>query len=265
MVESQRLKQRTQYDLEMLENIGFCKGIENYSRHFDGRKEGEKPFCLLDYFGDDFLIVVDESHQTLPQIRGMYEGDKQRKQTLIDYGFRLPSALDNRPLKFNEVESFFKKQQVIFVTATPAKYEKDNSKQMVQQIIRPTGLVDPIIEVKAADQIENLLEEIKITINKGHRVMITALTKKLAEELTEFLASKGIRSRYLHSEIKTLERTEIIRQLRAGKFDVIVGINLLREGLDIPEIGLVAVIYGVYKMCSIIYFIVSLEEEHNQD
>jgi excinuclease ABC subunit B len=243
LVEAHRLKQRTQYDLELLETMGFCKGIENYSRHFDGRKPGEKPFTLLDYFGDDFLIVIDESHQTVHQIRGMYEGDKQRKQTLIDYGFRLPSALDNRPLRFNEVEDYFKKQQVLFVSATPAKYEHEKSSQIVEQIIRPTGLVDPQIDVRKTEgQIEDLIKEMNAVIKRGDRILVTALTKKLAEELTDFLASKGIRSRYLHSEVQTLERIEIIRQLRLGKFDVLVGINLLREGLDIPELGLIAVL-----------------------
>jgi excinuclease ABC subunit B len=226
----------------MLGNIGFCKGVENYSRHFENRKPGEKPFCLLDYFGDDFLIVLDESHQTVPQSKGMFEGDRQRKQTLIDYGFRLPSALDNRPLKFAEIEEYFKKQQVIFVSATPAFYEREHSKQIVEQIIRPTGLVDPLIEVRPTkDQSQDILKEIEIIIKRGDRVMVTTLTKKLAEEVTDYFASKGIKARYLHSEVKTLERTEILRQLRAGKFDVLVGINLLREGIDIPEIGLVAI------------------------
>ncbi len=242
MIEAHRLKQRTQYDLEMLGNIGFCKGVENYSRHFENRKPGEKPFCLLDYFGDDFLIVIDESHQTISQFKGMYAGDRQRKQTLIDYGFRLPSALDNRPLKFEESEEYFKKQQVIFVSATPAHYEREHSKQIVEQIIRPTGLVDPEIEVRSTkNQGEDILKEIDKIIKRGDRVMVTTITKKLAEEVTDYFASKGIKARYLHSEVKTLERTEILRQLRAGKFDVLVGINLLREGIDIPEIGLVAI------------------------
>lgn len=243
MIESHRLKQRTQYDLEMLRTMGFCKGIENYSRHFDGRQEGEKAYSLLDYFGKDFLIVIDESHQTLPQLHAMYAGDKQRKQTLIDYGFRLPSALDNRPLKFNEIEEYFEKQKVVFVSATPDKYEKEHSKQIVEQVIRPTGLIDPEVFVRSTkNQMEDVISEINQTIKKGNRVLVTALTKKLAEEITDYFASKGIKSRYLHSEIKTLERTEIIRQLRAGKFDVLVGINLLREGIDIPEIGFVAVL-----------------------
>ncbi|MEK6919074.1 MAG: excinuclease ABC subunit UvrB [Nanoarchaeota archaeon] len=243
MVESHRLKQRTMYDLEMLRSMGFCKGIENYSRHFEGRAPGSKPFCLLDYFGDDFLLVIDESHQSIPQLHAMYEGDRQRKQTLIDYGFRLPSALDNRPLKFEEVEAFFKKANVVFVSATPSAYEKGLSTQIVEQIIRPTGLVDPPIFIKPIkNQMEVVMQEIALTVKRGDRVLVTSLTKKLAEEITDFFASKGIRARYLHSEVKTLERTELIRQLRAGKFDVLVGINLLREGLDIPEIGLVAIL-----------------------
>jgi len=243
LVEAHRLKQRTTYDLELLKTIGFCKGIENYSRHFDGRKEGEKPYTLMDYFGEDFLIVIDESHQSIPQLNGMYNGDRQRKQTLVEYGFRLPSALDNRPLKFSEFEKeYMKKQNVIFVSATPDKYERANSKNFVEQIIRPTGLVDPEVTVrKTKGQMEDVLAEIDVVIKKGNRVMITALTKKLAEEMADFFASKGIKSRYLHSEIKTLQRTEIIRQFREGKFDVLVGINLLREGIDIPELGLVAI------------------------
>ena len=242
MIEAHRLKQRTNYDLELMKTLGFCKGIENYSRHFEGRKVGEKPYCLLGYFGDDFLIVIDESHQSIPQVTGMYKGDRQRKQTLIDYGFRLPSALDNRPLKFNEFEEYLNKENVIFVSATPDKYERANSKNFVEQIIRPTGLVDPIVEIrKTQHQMEDVLKEIEDVTKKGNRILVTALTKKLAEEMADFFASKGIKSRYLHSEIKTLERTEIIRQLRSGKFDVLVGINLLREGIDIPEVGLVAI------------------------
>ena len=243
MIEAHRLKQRTMYDLELMKTLGFCKGIENYSRHFEGRKEGEPPFCLLDYFGDDFLIVIDESHQSIPQLNAMYKGDRQRKQTLIDYGFRLPSALDNRPLRFDEFESkYLNKQDVIFVSATPDKYERANSKNFVEQIIRPTGLVDPNVEIrKTENQMGDVLKEIEGVIAKGNRILVTALTKKLAEEMADYFASKGIKSRYLHSEIKTLERTEIIRQLREGKFDVLVGINLLREGIDIPEVGLVAI------------------------
>ncbi len=243
LIESHRLKQRTEYDLEMIREIGFCKGIENYSRHFEDRKEGEKPYCLLDYFGEDFLIVIDESHQTIPQLHAMYEGDRQRKETLVNYGFRLPSALDNRPLKFNEFEEYLKKQQTIFVSATPSIYEKEKSTKIVEQIIRPTGLVDPLVFVKKTkNQMEDLINEIHITIKKGDRVLVTALTKKLAEEIADYLASKNIKTRYLHSEIKTLERSEILRQFRLGKFDVLVGINLLREGIDIPELGLVAIL-----------------------
>ncbi|MGV8131425.1 MAG: excinuclease ABC subunit UvrB [Candidatus Pacearchaeota archaeon] len=242
MIEAHRLKQRTQYDLELIQTMGFCKGIENYSRHFDGRAPGEPPYCLLDYFGDDFLIVIDESHQTMSQLKGMYEGDKQRKQNLIDYGFRLPSALDNRPLRLTEVEEYFKKQKVIFVSATPGKYEDSHTNQVVEQIIRPTGLVDPEVVIRPIkNQMEDLLKEIKLTIDRGDRILVTAITKKIAEEVSEFFASKGIKARYLHSEIKTLERSEIIRQFRLGKFDVLVGINLLREGIDIPELGLVAI------------------------
>lgn len=244
LIEAHRLKQRTMYDLELIKTMGFCKGIENYSRHFDGRKEGEPPYCLLDYFGKDFLIVIDESHQTIPQLNGMYNGDRQRKQTLVDYGFRLPSALDNRPIKFSEFEEkYLKKQQVIFVSATPDKYELAHSKKIVEQIIRPTGLVDPEVIVRPTKgQMEDILKEIDLIIKKGNRILVTALTKKLAEEIADFFASKNIKSRYLHSEIKTLERSEIIRQFRAGKFDVLVGINLLREGIDIPELGLVAIL-----------------------
>lgn len=242
-IEAHRLKQRTLYDLEMIEEIGFCKGIENYSAHFEGRAPGEKPFCLLDYFPNDFLIFIDESHQTIPQLNGMYEGDRQRKQTLIDYGFRLPSALDNRPLKFSEFEEYMKRNSTIFVSATPAKYEKKNSTNFVEQIIRPTGLVDPIVEVRTTDnQMADVEKQIAQTIKRGDRVLVTALTKKLAEEVSDYFASKGIKSRYLHSEVKTLDRTEIIRQLRLGKFDVLVGINLLREGLDIPEVGFIAIL-----------------------
>lgn len=242
MMEAHRLRQRTLYDLEMLKTVGFCKGIENYSRHFEGRAEGDKPFCLLDYFGDDFLIIVDESHQTLPQVRAMYNGDRQRKQVLIDYGFRLPSALDNRPLKFEEFERYMKEQQVVFVSATPAVYEKEHSAQIVEQIIRPTGLVDPEVVVRSSkEQMKDVVGEIKNVIKAGNRVMVTALTKKLAEEIADYFASLGIKTRYMHSEVKALDRIEILRQFRLGKFDVIVGINLLREGIDIPELGLVAI------------------------
>ena len=243
LIESHRLKQRTMYDLEMLKTLGFCKGVENYSRHFDGRNEGEEPYCLLDYFGDDFLIVIDESHQTIPQLHAMYNGDRQRKQTLVDYGFRLPSALDNRPLKFEEFEKIMQKQKVIFVSATPGKYEKEFSKEIVEQLIRPTGLVDPEIVIRnTKNQMLDLIKEIREVIKKGNRILVTALTKKLAEEVSDYFASEGIKTRYLHSEVKTLDRTEIIRQFRLGKFDVLVGINLLREGIDIPELGLVAIL-----------------------
>ncbi len=243
MLEAHRLKQRTQYDLEMMRTLGFCKGIENYSRHFEGRKVGEKPYCLLDYFGDDFLIVIDESHQTVPQLHAMYKGDKQRKQTLVDYGFRLPSALDNRPLMFKEFEEYLQKQQTIFVSATPAIYEREQSSQIVEQIIRPTGLIDPEVIIRSGkEQIKDLAKEIELVIKRGDRILVTALTKKLAEELADYFASLGIKTRYLHSEIHALERTEILRQLRLGKFDVLVGINLLREGIDLPEVSLVAIL-----------------------
>ena len=241
LVEAHRLRQRTNFDLEMIRETGSCKGIENYSRHFDGRKAGEKPYCLLDYFPDDFLLIIDESHQTIPQLHGMYNGDSSRKETLVNYGFRLPSALDNRPLKFFEFEQYMR--QVVFVSATPGPYELKHSTQVVEQIIRPTGLVDPSVEVRPIEgQTLDVIEEVKKTIARGDRVLVTTLTKKLAEELSEYLADKGIRTRYLHSEIQTLERTEIIRELRLGKFDVLVGINLLREGLDIPEVGFIGIL-----------------------
>ncbi len=241
-LEAHRLKQRTTYDLEMIEEIGFCKGIENYSRHFDGRKSGEQPFSLLDYFPPGFLIVIDESHQTIPQINGMFNGDQMRKKSLVDHGFRLPSALDNRPLKFSEFETYMQKNFTVFVSATPAKYEKEHSKEVVEQIIRPTGLLDPEIEIRPiTGQMDDLKKEIARVIKNKERILLTTLTKKLAEEVTDYLASQGIKARYLHSEVKTLERTEIIRELRLGKFDVLVGINLLREGLDLPEVGLVAI------------------------
>jgi excinuclease ABC subunit B len=241
MLESHRLEQRTRYDLEMIEETGTCKGIENYSRHFDFRKPGEKPYCLLDYFPEDFLLFIDESHQTIPQLHGMYRGDRSRKQALVDYGFRLPSAFDNRPLMFREFEQYMR--HVVFVSATPAPYELSVSSQVVEQIIRPTGLVDPVVEIRPiAGQTDDVMQEIRTAIGRGDRILLTTLTKRLAEELTEFLAGKGIRTRYLHSEIDTLERTEIIRQLRLGKFDVLVGINLLREGLDIPEVGFIGIL-----------------------
>ncbi|MCP5048712.1 MAG: excinuclease ABC subunit UvrB [bacterium] len=243
MVESHRLKQRTLYDLEMIRETGFCKGIENYSAHFENRAKGVKPFCLIDYFGDDFLIVIDESHQTIPQMHGMFKGDYSRKKNLVDYGFRLPSAFDNRPLQFHEIEKYLQNNRTIFVSATPADYERSESSQVVEQIIRPTGLVDPKVEVRPIKgQMENLLGEIGDTIKKGHRILVTTLTKKLAEELSEYLAEKNIKTRYMHSEIDTIERIEIIRQLRLGKFDVLVGINLLREGLDIPEVGFIGIL-----------------------
>ena len=242
-LEAHRLKQKTMYDMEMIRETGFCKGIENYSRFFDGRKPGEKPYCLLDYFPEDFLLVVDESHQMIPQFNGMYRGDYSRKRNLVEYGFRLPSAFDNRPLKFHEIEEYFDRCHAIFVSATPGDYEKQNSSQVVEQIIRPTGLVDPDVTIRPIDgQVQDLKQEIAATIDRGDRVLVTTLTKKMAEELTEYLAEQGFKTRYLHSEIDTLERTEIIRQLRLGKFDVLVGINLLREGLDIPEVGFIGIL-----------------------
>lgn len=240
-LEAHRLKQRTLYDLEMIEETGYCKGIENYSRYFDGRKPGQKPYCLLDYFPGDFLLFIDESHRTLPQIHGMHHGEYSRKKALVDYGFRLPSSFDNRPLTFKEFEQYM--HSVIFVSATPGDYELQRSQQVVEQIIRPTGLVDPPVEVRGiAGQIEDLIREIQLTVKRGDRVLVNTLTKKLAEELAEYLAEKDIRTRYLHAEIDTLERTEIIRELRLGKFDVLVGINLLREGIDIPEVGFIGIL-----------------------
>jgi excinuclease ABC subunit B len=241
LLEAQRLEQRTRYDLEMLQEIGYCQGIENYSRHLAGRQPGEAPATLLDYFPDDFLLVIDESHQTIPQIRAMYAGDRSRKETLVEFGFRLPSALDNRPLTFAEFESHIR--QVIFVSATPGPYEREISDQLVEQIIRPTGLVDPEIIVRPVKgQIDHLLGEINKVVERGERVLVTTLTIKMAEDLTEYLADMGVRVRYLHSEIETLERVEILRDLRLGKFDCLVGINLLREGLDLPEVSLVAIL-----------------------
>ena len=243
LIEAHRLKKRTLFDVEMIEEMGFCKGIENYSRHFEGRKQGEKPYCLLDYFPDDSLLIIDESHQTLPQLHAMYNGDHKRKKNLVEHGFRLPSALDNRPLKFPEFEKYMKKRQVIFTSATPSDYEKRRSSQIVEQVIRPTGLVDPEVVIRPIKgQITDLKREIAATIERGDRVLVTTLTKRLAEELTAFLAEQDIRTRYLHSEVDTLERTEIIRQLRLGNFDVLVGINLLREGLDIPEVGFIGIL-----------------------
>ena len=225
----------------MIRETGSCKGIENYSRFFDGRKPGEKPYCLLDYFPERFLIFIDESHQTLPQVRAMFNGDRSRKTPLVEYGFRLPSAFDNRPLRFFEFEQYLK--NVICVSATPGDYELEHSNQIVEQIIRPTGLVDPVVEVRPIQgQMENIKFEIQKTIERGDRILITTLTKRLAEELTEYLLSHGVKTRYLHSDIDTLERTEIIRELRLGTFDVLVGINLLREGLDIPEVGFIGIL-----------------------
>jgi excinuclease ABC subunit B len=241
LLEAQRLEQRTRYDLEMMREMGFCSGIENYSRHLTLRPSGSTPYTLLDYFPDDFLIVVDESHVTLPQIRGMFNGDQARKKVLVDHGFRLPSAMDNRPLRFEEFEK--KTQQLLYVSATPGPYELEHSPEMVEQIIRPTGLLDPIIEVRPIEgQIDDLLGEINERIEKNERVLVTTLTKKMSEDLSAYLKEMGIKVQYLHSEIKTLERIEIIRDLRLGKYDVLVGINLLREGLDIPEVSLVTIL-----------------------
>ncbi|MFZ5647856.1 MAG: excinuclease ABC subunit UvrB [Bacillota bacterium] len=241
LLEAQRLEQRTNYDMEMMIEMGYCSGIENYSRHLTGRKPGEPPYTLLDFFPDDFLMFIDESHVAVPQLGGMYEGDKSRKTALIEHGFRLPSALDNRPLKFSEFEK--KVKQVIYVSATPANYEMQNSAQVVEQIIRPTGLVDPEISVRPTrGQIDDLLGEIRKRVDKGDRVLVTTLTKKMAEDLTEYFREMGVKVRYLHSDINTIERMEIIRDLRLGVFDVLVGINLLREGLDLPEVSLVAIL-----------------------
>jgi excinuclease ABC subunit B len=241
-VEAQRLEQRTRYDIEMIKEIGYCAGIENYSRHMDGRPPGSRPACLFDYFPEDYLLIIDESHVTVPQIRGMYNGDRARKETLVEYGFRLPSALDNRPLKFEEFESLV--NQVIYVSATPGDYELQKSGgAVVEQIIRPTGLLDPEIEVRpVANQIDDLLEEIRKRVKKKERVLVTTLTKKMAEDLTDYLEKLDIKVRYIHSDIDALERVEIIRDLRIGDFDVLVGVNLLREGLDLPEVSLVAII-----------------------
>ncbi|MFW5977257.1 MAG: excinuclease ABC subunit UvrB [Candidatus Nanoarchaeia archaeon] len=244
LVEQQRLIQRTNYDIEMIQETGFCKGIENYSVYFYGRTRGQRPFCLIDYFPKDSLMIIDESHQSIPQVHGMFNGDRARKKPLIEYGFRLPSALDNRPLTFEEFEkNFLDKKEVLFVSATPALYEKQKSSQIVEQLIRPTGLVDPQVFVRPIKgQIDDLAGELNKVIAKKSRALITTLTKRLAEELTEYLAQQGIATRYLHSEIDTLERSELIRQLRLGEFDVLVGINLLREGLDIPEVGFIAIL-----------------------
>ena len=242
LIEAQRIEERTNFDIEMMIETGFCQGIENYSRHISGRPAGSPPFTLFDYLPDDFLLLIDESHATIPQVRAMYNGDRARKESLVNYGFRLPSAFDNRPLKFNEFEERI--NQVIFVSATPADYEKEHAKDnVVEQIIRPTGLLDPKIEVKpVTNQIDDLISQIHLTVEKGERVLVTTLTKKMAEDLTSYLSSINIKVRYMHSEIKALERMEIIRDLRMGEFDVLVGINLLREGLDIPEVSLVAIL-----------------------
>lgn len=242
LLELERLEQRTRHDIEMLREVGMCPGIENYSRHIDGRKEGQRPYTLIDYFPKDFLMIVDESHVMLPQVRGMYNGDRSRKETLVEYGFRLPSALDNRPLRFEEFEKII--NQVIYVSATPGDYElKHVNNQVVQQIIRPTGLLDPKIEVRPTkDQIDDIISEIRIRQDRNERVLITTLTKRMAEDLSAYLKELGIKVAYLHSDTKTLERTEILRDLRLGKYDVLVGINLLREGLDLPEVSLVCIL-----------------------
>ena len=241
LLEAQRLEQRTRYDVEMMQETGYCAGVENYSRHLGGREAGSTPYTLLDYFPEDYLLFIDESHMTLPQIRGMYNGDRARKEVLVEYGFRLPSALDNRPLNFGEFEQFV--NQAVYVSATPGPYEYEHSQQMVEQVIRPTGLTDPIIDVKPTQgQIDDLLYQIKLRVDRGERCIVTTLTKRMSEELADYLREMGIRTHYLHSEIDTLERSEILRDLRLGVYDVIVGINLLREGLDLPEVSLVAIL-----------------------
>src|SRR5689334_21262927 len=241
LVEAQRIEQRTRFDLEMLAELGFCKGIENYSRHLSGRLPGQPPPTLIDYLPPDALMIIDESHVTIPQLGGMYKGDRSRKENLVEYGFRLPSALDNRPLRFDEFEKVVR--QTIFVSATPADYEREKSAQVVEQVVRPTGLIDPQVIVRpASTQVDDLLSEISLRVKKKERVLVTTLTKRMAEELTEYLAEHGVKVRYLHSEVETVERVEIIRDLRLGEFDVLVGINLLREGLDLPEVSLVAIL-----------------------
>jgi excinuclease ABC subunit B len=241
LLEAARLEQRTNYDLEMLEQAGYCNGVENYARHLAGRPAGSSPWTLMDYFPKDFLLFVDESHMSLPQIRGMYNGDRARKEVLVDYGFRLPSAMDNRPLNFSEFRQRF--EQVVYVSATPGPYEKEHSQNTVEQLVRPTGLLEPIIEVKPTEgQIDDLLHQIKLRVDKGERCLVTTLTKKLAEKLSEYLGESGIKTQYLHSEVETFERVEILRDLRLGVYDVVVGINLLREGLDLPEVSLVAIL-----------------------
>ncbi len=241
-LEAKRLEDRVTYDIEMMRELGYCSGIENYSRYFDGRLPGSRPFCLLDYFPDDFILIVDESHVTIPQVRAMYGGDRSRKQNLVEYGFRLPSAMDNRPLKFDEFEAMT--GQTIYVTATPADYELKKSEGIVvEQLIRPTGLLDPVIEVRPSlNQIDDLLEEINTVVNKNERALVTTLTKRMAEELTKYLSNINIKCRYIHSDVDTIERVEIMRELRLGAFDVLVGVNLLREGLDLPEVSLVAIL-----------------------
>ena len=241
LLEAQRIEQRTRFDLEMMREVGYCQGIENYSRHFSGLAPGEPPYCLLNYFPDDYLMIVDESHVTLPQMRGMYRGDRARKLTLVDYGFRLPSALDNRPLQFEEFESYL--QRAVFVSATPGPYELQHSTQIVEQIIRPTGLIDPKISVYPVDgQIDHLIGVINERVNQRQRVLVTTLTKRMAEDLTDYLTEAGIKAEYLHSDVETLDRARILKELRQGSFDVLVGINLLREGLDLPEVSLVAIL-----------------------
>src|ERR1700684_1113340 len=241
LLESHRLRQRTQYDMEMLKEIGFCSGIENYSRILDGRNPGDRPYCLLDYFPNDFVCFIDESHQTVPQIGGMHEGDRSRKQTLVDYGFRLPSALDNRPQTFQEFLSIT--PQLLFVSATPGEYERTQSTRVVEQIVRPTGIVDPVVEVRETkNQIDDLMNEVRKRVDRDERVLVTTLTKKMSEDLSQYLLEMGFKTRYLHSEIDTLERIQIIRDLRLGEYDVLVGVNLLREGLDLPEVSLVAIL-----------------------
>jgi excinuclease ABC subunit B len=241
LLESHRLRQRTQYDMEMLREMGFCNGIENYSRILDGRSPGDRPYCLIDYYPDDFVCFIDESHQTVPQIGGMYEGDRSRKQTLVDYGFRLPSALDNRPQTFDEFLTIT--PQMVFVSATPGEYERSHSSNIVEQIVRPTGIVDPHVEVRETrNQIDDLMNEVRVRVDRDERVLVTTLTKKMSEDLTDYLLEMGFKVRYLHSEVDTLERIQIIRDLRLGEYDVLVGVNLLREGLDLPEVSLVAIL-----------------------
>ncbi|HEX7299943.1 MAG TPA: excinuclease ABC subunit UvrB [Solirubrobacteraceae bacterium] len=241
LLESHRLRQRTQYDMEMLREMGFCNGIENYSRILDGRRPGDRPYCLIDYYPDDFVCFIDESHQTVPQIGGMHEGDRSRKQTLVDYGFRLPSALDNRPQTFDEFLAIT--PQMVFVSATPGEYERSHASRIVEQIVRPTGIVDPHVEVRETrNQIDDLMNEVRVRVDRDERVLVTTLTKKMSEDLTDYLLEMGFKVRYLHSEVDTLERIQIIRDLRLGEYDVLVGVNLLREGLDLPEVSLVAIL-----------------------